>query len=233
MANPVPGHRITTPWRKRGRKWARGYHTGADYACPKGTRVVAAARGKVVAANWGGGGKGPSYGYCVVIQTGKYQALYAHLSRISVKRGQVVKAGELVGFSGATGKVTGPHLHFEVRRSPYRYGNDVNPRVLLAAKGGAPKPPRPRGGKVEVHWKELKYGQRNSDSVKALQRELNARVGAKLPITGNYLTKTKAAVARFQRSLGFSGSGADGLIYPGGRETTKRLFPASRFVIRW
>jgi murein DD-endopeptidase MepM/ murein hydrolase activator NlpD len=231
MANPAPGHRITTPWGKKGSSWSLGYHTGADYAVPVGTRIVAAAPGKVVAANAQGAGKGRAFGKAVVIQHGKYQGLYAHLSRISVRPGQTVKAGDLVGYSGATGNVSGPHLHFEARTAPYRLSNNVNPAVLIKARGGGPA--APPAGKPDVYWNKLRYGQRDSDSVRALQRELNARVGAGLPITGNYLAKTKAAVAKFQRSQGWSGSAADGLIYPGGKETTRRLFPAARYDIRW
>lgn len=97
-----------------------------------------------------------------------------------------------------------------------------------ALGGGSGKP----AGKPQVYWEKLRYGQRDSDSVRHLQRELNAQVNAGLPVTGNYLDRTKAAVAAFQRKQGWSGSDADGLIHPAGRETTKRLF-GTRYDIRW
>lgn len=227
MSNPAPGYRISTPWGKRGPLWSLGYHTGADFPVPVGTRIVAAAPGKVVAANSQGAGKGRAYGNAVLIQHGKYQGLYAHLSRISVRPGQTVKAGQLVGYSGRSGNITGPHLHFEVRKSPYGLRNTINPVFLIRGKAG------PGAGKLDVYWTKLKYGQRDSDSVRALQRELNARVDAKLPVTGNYLARTKAAVAKFQRLRGGSGSPADGRLYPKDKATTKRLFPAAKYKIHW
>ncbi len=89
-----------------------------------------------------------------------------------------------------------------------------------------------RPGKPKVYWAKLRYGQRDSDSVRHLQRELNKQVNAGLPVTGNYLDQTKASVAAFQRKQGWSGADADGQIHPGGRETTKRLF-GSRYEIVW
>ncbi|WP_435865906.1 M23 family metallopeptidase [Streptomyces wedmorensis] len=86
--------------------------------------------GRVVAA-----GYGRSYGYEVVIRhpDGRYTQ-YAHLSRIDVTRGQGVSAGQRIARSGATGRVTGPHLHFEVRTAP-SFGADVNPPAYLRGHG--------------------------------------------------------------------------------------------------
>jgi peptidoglycan hydrolase-like protein with peptidoglycan-binding domain len=71
--------------------------------------------------------------------------------------------------------------------------------------------------------------------VRALQRRLNAVLGgADIPVNGHYSSATRAKVAEFQRRQGWRGSDADGLIYPGGRETTKRLFvPGSGYRIIW
>lgn len=76
-----------------------------------------------------------SYGYEVVIRhpDGRYTQ-YAHLSRIDVSPGQRVSAGQRIARSGATGRVTGPHLHFEVRTTPY-FGSDVNPLAYLRGHG--------------------------------------------------------------------------------------------------
>ncbi len=68
--------------------------------------------------------------------TDGYYTLYAHLSEIHVKDGQVVNGGERAGLSGNTGRSTGPHLHFEVRTSR-AYGSDVDPLAYLASHGVA------------------------------------------------------------------------------------------------
>ena len=90
-------------------------HTGTDIACAEGTPILAAADGTVTVANgldsWGG-----SYGYYVQIDHGgRLETLYAHCSSICVTTGQQVQAGQVIGYVGYTGRVTGNHLHLEVR----------------------------------------------------------------------------------------------------------------------
>ena len=90
-------------------------HTGTDIACAEGTPILAAADGTVTAANgldsWGG-----SYGYYIQIDHGGgLETLYAHCSSICVTTGQQVQAGQVIGYVGHTGRVTGSHLHLEVR----------------------------------------------------------------------------------------------------------------------
>ena len=90
-------------------------HTGTDIACAEGTPILAAADGTVTVANgldsWGG-----SYGYYIQIDhSGGLETLYAHCSSICVTTGQQVQAGEVIGYVGHTGRVTGNHLHLEVR----------------------------------------------------------------------------------------------------------------------
>ena len=90
-------------------------HTGTDIACAEGTPILAAADGIVTVANgldsWGG-----SYGYYIQIDHGGgLQTLYAHCSSICVTTGQQVQAGQVIGYVGHTGRVTGNHLHLEVR----------------------------------------------------------------------------------------------------------------------
>ena len=90
-------------------------HTGTDIACAEGTPILAAADGTVTVANgldsWGG-----SYGYYIQIDHGGgLETLYAHCSSICVTTGQQVKAGQVIGYVGHTGRVTGNHLHLEVR----------------------------------------------------------------------------------------------------------------------
>ncbi|MFY4717335.1 M23 family metallopeptidase [Streptomyces sp. LaBMicrA B280] len=121
---------IGTGYRVAGPYWSKGYHTGVDFLVPTGTAVHAAEAGEVVAAGWGG-----SYGYQVVLRhaDGHYTQ-YGHLSAISVRVGQRVAAGGRIARSGATGNVTGPHLHFEVRTGP-GFGSDIDPLAYLRAHG--------------------------------------------------------------------------------------------------
>ncbi len=90
-------------------------HTGTDIACAEGTPILATADGTVTVANgldsWGG-----SYGYYIQIDHGGgLETLYAHCSSICVATGQQVQAGQVIGYVGHTGRVTGNHLHLEVR----------------------------------------------------------------------------------------------------------------------
>jgi len=122
--------RITTGYGVAGSSWSSGHHTGVDFPVSTGTSVKSIAGGTVVSAGWGG-----AYGNEVVIKhaDGKYSQ-YAHLSSISVSAGQTVTAGQQIGLSGATGNVSGPHLHFEVRTGP-AYGSDIDPVAYLASHG--------------------------------------------------------------------------------------------------
>lgn len=95
-----------------GRRWNR-YHTGIDIACKPGTMVLAAADGIVEKTGWIG-----HYGKAIHIYHPKVShtvTVYAHNSHILVEPGDKVRKGQLIAFSGNTGRSTGPHLHFEVR----------------------------------------------------------------------------------------------------------------------
>ena len=98
------------------------YHTGVDISAPVGTPAHVAADGVVVFADRSGG-----YGRLVIVDHGNgFETYYAHLSRFDVVAGQEIRQGELVGAVGASGRVTAPHLHYEVRIrkapvNPYRY----------------------------------------------------------------------------------------------------------------
>jgi peptidoglycan hydrolase-like protein with peptidoglycan-binding domain len=99
-------------------------HDGVDFLARAGAPVGAAGRGTVVSAGWNSGG----YGNLVIVQHRLgYQTYYAHLATISVGIGQAVAGGSLIGYVGATGRATGPHLHFEVRLN----GVPINPVPLL------------------------------------------------------------------------------------------------------
>ncbi|MFJ7339802.1 peptidoglycan DD-metalloendopeptidase family protein [Streptomyces sp. NPDC101110] len=127
---PVAGAAVGTPYHMSGSMWSSGYHTGVDFVVPTGTSLKAVGAGTVVSAGWGG-----AYGNQVVIKLNDgHYAQYAHLSQLSVSAGQTVTAGQQVGLSGATGNVTGPHLHFEIRTTP-DYGSDVDPVAFLRSHG--------------------------------------------------------------------------------------------------
>lgn len=91
---------------------SRRHHAGVDIRADRGDPVGAAAAGKVTFAGELGG-----YGKCVIMDHGNgYKTLYGHLSRIYVKSGQEVPQHHFIGRVGSTGRTTGPHLHFEIRR---------------------------------------------------------------------------------------------------------------------
>lgn len=99
------------------------FHAGVDISATTGTPVRSTADGIVTHAEWSG-----AYGRLIIVDHGKgYQTYYAHLSRFEVVAGQEVRRGEIVGRSGATGRVTSPHLHYEVRQG----GTPVNPYRFL------------------------------------------------------------------------------------------------------
>ncbi|MNC46515.1 Murein DD-endopeptidase MepM [compost metagenome] len=100
-------------------------HTGTDFAVPQGTSIHAADSGTVIVAEWWSG-----YGYTVVIDHGGgVWTLYGHIREggIKVSVGERVSRGQTIAESGATGRVTGPHLHFEVRID----GKPVDPMPYL------------------------------------------------------------------------------------------------------
>jgi murein DD-endopeptidase MepM/ murein hydrolase activator NlpD len=127
---PVTGSYVSTAYKASSGLWSSGSHTGIDFHAASGTSVHAVGAGTVVEAGWGG-----AYGNNIVIKMkdGTYTQ-YGHLSSIGVSVGQTVAPGQQIGLSGATGNVTGPHLHFEARTSP-EYGSDIDPVAYLRSHG--------------------------------------------------------------------------------------------------
>lgn len=134
-------------WRVDPIAGVRAMHEGIDFIAEPGTRVISAAGGVVASAEFH-----PEYGNLIEIDHGNdFSSRYAHLSRISVKAGQVIKRGQEIGASGNTGRSTGPHLHFEVRfkgaaQNPARFlqqaaanGDSSKLAQALVAKPGAHK----------------------------------------------------------------------------------------------
>ena len=123
---PVSSYRLSAGFGDRSRLWSTG-HSGQDFVAPYGTPVRAAEAGSIVSAGWDG-----PYGWKIAIaHINGIQTWYGHLSRINVKVGQRVKVGQLIGRIGASGHVTGAHLHFEVQR----YGKAINPVKWLRTMG--------------------------------------------------------------------------------------------------
>ena len=132
LSSPIPGTAPTTMYgAKDPGMWngAKNYHTGDDYAVPVGTSVKAVADGVVFDDS-----PGADFGVYVQVDHGNgYQTLYGHLQSKAVKIGQTVVAGQEIGKSGQSGNVTGPHLHFEVRKG---HNNPVDPASFLTGTGG-------------------------------------------------------------------------------------------------
>lgn len=114
--------------------WAAGHHTGVDFPAPVGTPVMAVRPGRVIDAGettWGS-----AYGLCVILQDhAGHRWMYAHLSDVDVAVGDTVLRGRRIGKVGLTGRTTGPHLHLEVRVSPYRYDIDARDPLKLMPLG--------------------------------------------------------------------------------------------------
>lgn len=114
---PVSGARLTSGYGSRihpltGR---RSNHHGLDLAVATGTPVLATSGGRVVVAGWSGG-----YGLLVTVDHGDgVETRYGHLSAVSVRSGDIIEDGELVGLAGSTGRTTGPHVHYEIRVDGY------------------------------------------------------------------------------------------------------------------
>ncbi|MGW0710442.1 M23 family metallopeptidase [Streptomyces sp. NPDC002643] len=127
---PISGSYISTGYKAGGAVWSSGSHTGVDFHASSGTVVQAVGSGTVVEAGWGG-----AYGNNIVIKMndGTYTQ-YGHLSSIAVSVGQTVTPGQQIGLSGATGNVTGAHLHFEARMTA-EYGSDIDPVAYLRSHG--------------------------------------------------------------------------------------------------
>lgn len=127
--NPVPGQPVTSSFGVRRDPFIKrpAMHAGIDFRATTGTPIRSGGTGIVVKAGWNGG-----YGRMVEIDHGHgLTTRYAHMSRIRVAEGQKVETGDIVGETGSSGRSTGPHLHYEVRRN----GNAVDPlRFLKAGK---------------------------------------------------------------------------------------------------
>lgn len=107
---PLENYRLSARFGQAGRMWSSGRHTGIDLSAPSGTPLYAMQDAVVASTGYAG-----AYGNRTVLRLADGTELwYAHQSRIDVEPGQVVRKGDQIGAVGATGNVTGPHLHLEV-----------------------------------------------------------------------------------------------------------------------
>ena len=119
---PTKSRHITAKYGQTGKLW-ENYHHGLDFKGNTGAPVFASADGTVelvtTEKNWGN--------RIILKHANGYQSLYGHMDSLAVSRGQYVKAGDIIGGVGSTGKSTGPHLHFEIRKN----GQTIDPAPLL------------------------------------------------------------------------------------------------------
>ncbi|WP_197983507.1 M23 family metallopeptidase [Aeromicrobium sp. CFBP 8757] len=107
---PVVGYTLTARFGQQSNLWSSGAHTGLDFAGPSGSEIVSVAAGTVTSAGYDG-----SYGNRTVVTLDDGTMIsYSHQSRFVVAAGDQVTPGQVIGYSGSTGNVTGPHLHLEV-----------------------------------------------------------------------------------------------------------------------
>lgn len=172
-------------------------HAGQDVSNSVGTAVYAAAGGTVIRRSWGGGLPGRT-GNALVISHGNNQyTYYGHLNAYRVGLNAKVSAGQRIADMGATGNVTGPHLHFETHSG--RLGTTVNPVSFLAA----------RGVDLSGGWSRTDPGA--SGATVVVIQHLMSRRGHELAADGQYGSVSVEAVKRFQRSKGLV---ADGQVGP-------------------
>jgi murein DD-endopeptidase MepM/ murein hydrolase activator NlpD len=128
-ALPTSSYTITSTFGQAGSLWSSGYHTGLDFAAPTGTLIKAVHSGTITEAGWAG-----SYGYRTILTLDDGTELwFCHQSSISVSVGQKVNTGDVIGRVGATGNVTGAHLHLEVH--PGGAATGIDPMAWLRSKG--------------------------------------------------------------------------------------------------
>ena len=132
---PVAGYALTATWGEVSSYWST-YHTGLDFAAASGTPIVSVAHGRVTFVGYDG-----AYGNKTEITLDDGTAIwYAHQTSQTVSVGDEVNPGELIGYVGSTGNVTGPHLHLEVRlpSADGTDGQDVDPYDAFVQHGVRP-----------------------------------------------------------------------------------------------
>ena len=246
FARPVAADQISSPWadyRYGGVFYEDIVHAGIDIPAEPGTPVLATGPGKVTWAGYGffsgeKDDKTDPYGMAVFIrhdfgyQGQKLYTLYAHMDRVDVIPGQHVETGQALGLSGQTGKVSGPHLHFEVRLEQDGFFASRNPELwLVPPQGWGVLSGRVMnsGGRwllgqlVEVHapeseqvWKAFSYGDGKVPSDEYYQENLviSDIPAGKYTLQINYLAKIYRLEIEIQpgRVTTFSFRGRSGFV---------------------
>lgn len=122
LIEPVKGNITSGFGQREETEIISAFHQGVDISATAGTAIKSAMEGDVVAASYAG-----DYGNHIKIQNGEVLTVYAHCSKLEVNVGDHIMQGQEIAKVGATGKATGPHLHFEIRRE----GRFVNPELVL------------------------------------------------------------------------------------------------------
>jgi len=171
MTLPMKNATITLPYKSQppaGINYAKGYHTGIDMVS-NNKAIYAPVSGSVIAK-----GHDPrGWGNYVILRSGNYDLIFAHLQSSNVIHNQEIEAGDKIGIMGATGQVTGAHLHFEVRTRPWNLRNDVNPAEWLGIENK-------RGPVTEIKKKV------EGDKVDKLVIYADGDVGAALTYSQSY-----------------------------------------------
>jgi|GEM_PF-1960340 len=110
MTVPATDFKLGPGYGAGGGNWSSGSHTGMDFGAAQGSEVTAALAGTVKEV----GSTGPYGNHVIIKHANGISTMYAHMSKVSVKKGERVKLGQEIGKVGSTGNSTGPHLHFEV-----------------------------------------------------------------------------------------------------------------------
>ena len=209
MASPVEGW-VSMSW--------RGYegHAGMDIACPENTEVHAAFRGRVVEAGESDPLTGRTGKRVRILNPDGESQYYGHLNSILCNVGDWIEQGEVFCLSGATGNVSGPHLHFETWApgGTYFNGRDFDPQILFDQNSVSPGSST---GQVTTTTSSKWYtrkcdGDFGKYSTEALQNYLRAKgfYGSEFLIDGQWGTETNRAVQKWLSSEGYYDREADG-----------------------
>lgn len=169
--------RVTSNYGYRARY--RREHKGIDLALRTGDDVRAAFDGKVRIRGYERGGYG---NYIVIRHPNGLETVYGHMSRCIAQEGQIVRAGEVIGKGGSTGRSTGPHLHFETRF----LGIDINPALIIDFGVGAPQSDfytfvAPRGYKTYAYDDSDAQSKASSDAKYKAKAKKNRASASRAP----------------------------------------------------
>lgn len=250
MANPVPNYSITTPFGRRGRHWScrkdssgQGIHTGADWAAPSGTPIVAPIAGTIRHRSYGSA-FGPNQ-FAISPSAGQPfasgEVFFAHtLDRLP--DGTEVQVGQQIARVGALGNATGAHLHMEyMPNTKNRWDCTVHADPAPVVNHGGGGGGGGGGGTpitTDIYSNKLGYGEPtngddSSDTVKELQRRLNGIKlvgGTNLPITGKYHDMTDAEVRKWQEQVCGDAPDAAGRSFLGPAQRA-RMFPSPPYTV--